>query len=335
MATDTKKKSESTAEDATSTIKVGSDSGITTPHKPRRLAPLPSGKWKVAIVLVVLLVLVVGALLIHGEVHIGEKIYAQAAGHKIYKKDIQGIKAGNKSVSDHDAATVLADKYLTQAMAQQQNVKVTASDISAAGCPSQKTNPYGYQSCVNQVYFTRLTNNNEGVYKGEFLVANFSRYVPYQSPLLAEQKQFDPKIGDTAAIAADRAYAQHFITDLYNQIHNRKISFDQAIAMEHNDPVVGEKAYPSQTHSGAFDGRISQINFLAAQSIRQKVTSIKPGQLTKPFVVAVSASSTDDSTQDSYFLVVKMDKVSGGHGKISSEQAFQQAKTKLGYKVNV
>lgn len=326
MATETKK--ESASQDA-SHIAVG-DGGkhISYRQKFKRLAR------QAAFLIIMLAVLAVAGILIRNVLH-GSGVYAQAAGHKIYKSDVQKIKGGNKSINDHDAATVLADMYLSQAMAKQNSVQVSQADIAAASCPDQKANPYGYQNCLNEVYFTKLSDNNEGLYTGKFLVANFSRYVPYESPLLDEQKKLNPKIGDKAAIAADKAYAQQFITNLYNQIKAGKISFDQAIAMEHNDPVVGEKAYPSQAHSGAFNGRLSQINLLSAMSIRQKLRNIKPGETTMPFAVPVSASSSNGSLQDAYYLVVKMDNVSGGHGKVDFQQELQQAKKKLGYKVNV
>jgi len=327
MATDTETKPESKANDQAPDIKVGGDSRSSL----QKVTGFRLNRTGKTVLLVVLIA--VAAWFLRG--HIGPKVYSQAAGHKIYKSDIQKIKTGSKSISDHDAAAVLADKYLAQAMAEQNNVTVSQTDIDNAGCTAQKANAYAYQNCVNQLYFTKLSDNNEGVYKGKFLVANFSRYIPYQSPLLDEQKKLNPKIGDTAAMAADKAYAKSFITNLYNQIKAGKISFDQAIAMEHKDPVVGEQAYPTQTHSGQFDGRLSQINLLAAQSIRKKVTNIKQGETTRPFVVPVSASSTNDSLQDSYYLVVQMDQVSGGHGKVSFEQELQQAKKKLGYKINV
>lgn len=289
--------------------------------------------WTLLFVVVVL----IGGLIVISKFHIGSKVYAQAAGHKVYKKEIEAIKVNNKSISDNTAATTLANKYLGQAMAQEQGITVSAADITAAHCPGQKTNPFGYQTCVNQLYFTKLGDKNEGIYKGKALIANFSRYIPYPSPLLEKEKALNPKIGDSAAIAADKAYAKAFITNLYNQIKSGKISFDQAIQMEHNDPQVGVKAYPSLAHSGTFNGRISQDSLISADSIRQKIANMKPGETTKPFAVVSGGSEplAGDPTGETYFLVVKMDQVSGGHGKTSFDQELQQAKKKLGYKVNV
>lgn len=331
MAVDNKTNSSSDAKDAEpAVVKTGGDGS------PQPLSPL--SKKRVLLSLFVVVIIAVAAGLIISKPNFGPKVYAQVGDHKIYKKDIQSVKANNKSVSDHDAAAVLADKYLSQAMAQKQQLTVSQSDIAAAGCPSQKANPYGYQICVNQVYFTELANKNAGAYKGKYIMASFSRYVPYQSSLLAEQKQFNPKLGDPTAIAADKAYAKAFITGLYNQIKAGTISFDQAIQMEHNDPVLGEQAspYQNQPHSGTFDGPLSQYNAFSAPSLKPKLASMKPGETTKPFVVRVSDSASDpSSTAESYFMIVRLDKVSGGHSKVDFPQALQQAKQKLGYKVNV
>lgn len=292
----------------------------------------------------VLIIVVAGlAALIISKLHPGQKVYAEAAGHKIYKKDIQSIElaAGKKTkVTDHQAAKLLADKYLLEAMAKDKGVKITQADIVAtygSGINLQKvTNPYGYQNLVNQLYMTRLSNHNRGNYTGKLLVANFSRYVPYHSALLPKQKAETPKLGDPAAIAKDKQYAQTFITSLYDKIKAKKITFDQAIQMEHNDPVVGEKGYPTQQHSGPFNGPLEQIGLLAARSIRSEITSMKAGQFSKPFVVRSSDSLTDrKSTAESYFLVVRMDKASGGNSDMTFQQELAQAKKHFGYKVNV
>lgn len=313
-----------------------------TPAPTSQIPPNRNKKVWVIAAVVVVIVAVVGTLLFQAE-HSGQKVYAEADGHKIYKRDIQSLQVvgGKKNnVTDHQAASVLADKYLTEAMARQQGVTITQADIVAVYGKSiesqKKTDPYGYQNLVNQLYLTELDNHNEGVYTGKLLVANFSRYVPYQSALLPEQKKGTPLLGDAAAINKDKQYADKFITGLYNQIKDKKITFDQAIQMEHNDPVVGKKAYATQQHSSSFDGPLKQIGLLVARSIRTKVTSMKPGQLSQPFVVQVSDSATDQtSTAESYFLVVRMDKVSGGGSDMTFQQELAKAKKHFGYKINV
>lgn len=312
----------------------GNTSGVSLPpflKHPRKELIVGAGVLGVLIIAVVV-------LSITGVLHTGPKVYAEVAGHKIYKSDIETMQTRN-DVSDKVAATVLADKYLAEAMAKEHGVTISKTEIKAQGCPNQQTSPYGYQNCVNQLYFTELASNNEGVYQGEAIIANFGRYIPYQSPLLAEYKKRSPKVGDPAAIAADRAYAQNFITGLYDQIKAGKISFDQAIQAEHNNPVLGAHttAYLSQPHSTAFDGPLSQISLLSAPTIRDKLTSMKAGELSEPFAVAVSNSATDPkSTVESYFLLVKMDQVPGGK---STDMTFQQElakdKKQLGYKINV
>lgn len=336
MATDTKNESAPQEVSPSPTTGDGGSRQLNFSYKQefKRLA-------KQAVLLLIFLLVLIGlGVLLRNVSHIGQKVYAQAAGHKIYKQDVKKLIGDNKNVSDHDAAKILADKYLTEAMAKQYGITVTDEDVQNAykgiDIKQLKTkNPYGYQNLVNETYFAKLSASNEGVYKGKLLVAHFSRYVAYQSPLLAERKAQNPNLGNQAAIAADKKYAQDFITNLYNQIKAGKITFDQAIQMEHNDPVVGEKAYPSLSHSSTFDGPLSQIDLLNAYTIYQKVNAIKPGQTTGPFVVRVSSSMYDGSTAESYFLVVRLDSRSGGDGSMDFQQALAQAKQKLGYKVYV
>lgn len=299
----------------------------------------PSKKVALAIFFLII-VIVAGILVINHKSSPGQKVYAEVAGHKIYKKDVDTLIGNTPHVSEHDAATVLADKYLTEVMAKEYGVTVTEKDIEAGSdgadiAQMKKNYPYAYQSLVNQIYFNMLSANNQGSYTGKFVVANFSRYVPYQSPLLAQKKVEDPNIGNPTAIAADKKYAYDFITNLYNQIKAGKITFDQAIQMERDDPVVGLEGYATQTQSGTFSGSLNQNGLLGATSIRPYLESLKPGQITKPFVVRASSSMHDKSTAESYYLMIELDKKSGGTSKVSFSQELNQAKKKYGYKINV
>lgn len=296
-------------------------------------------KKKLFSILLGLVVLGVFAFTAVKLLHIGNKVYAQAAGHKIYKQEIQSVLGYHSHISSHQAATVLADKYLTEAMAKQEGITVTNQDIINKFGPGitaqEKTNPYAYQYQVNQLYFDRIQNHQEGVYTGQLLVAQFSRYIPYKSPLLAEKKAAEPNIGNAAAITADKKYAQDFITGLYNQVKAGKLTFDQAIQAEHNDPVVGESAYQTLSHSGSFDTSKNQASLLQPVSAQEQIRGLKAGQISKPFVVRVSDSADGNSTAESYFLVVKMDSISGNPNGMSFDQYLAQEQKQLGYKVYV
>lgn len=269
----------------------------------------------------------------------GEKVYAEAAGHKIYKQDIDNLIGKHKNVSIHDAATVLADKYLTEELAKEQGITVTDKMLVSEygkGVIKQKTTfKYAYQNKLNQLFFTKLQAHANGVYKGEMLVANFSHHIKFY-PTLPEDKLHDPQLGNPAAIARDKKYAQDFITRLYNEITSGRINFKQAIQAEHNDPKIGLKAYPSLSHSGLFDTSSAPNPVLSVVSIRQKINSIKAGETTKPFVVRVGVSLGDpNKTAESYFLVVKIDETSGSYTGENFSQYLEQVKTRLGYEVNV
>jgi hypothetical protein len=291
-------------------------------------------KRHVAFVLMVLVVLAAGTIVVKDKLHIGEKIYAQAAGHKIYEPDVKQLIGNMKGITYHEAAVVLADKYLTEAMAKTDKISVSSQDRDVAygkDINTQKNHQkFYYQRKINELYFRKLAAFNKGIYKGEYLIANFGRNVSYPSPLLAEDEAANPNLGNLSAIAADKKYANNFITKLYNQITNHKMSFDQAIKAEHKDPEVGVEAYPTQPHSGSFDTSNGYGSFLTANLTYKKLRITKQGTMTKPFV----PSNADNGTIGSYYLVIRMDESRGG-SNVSFDQSLKQAKQKYGYKINV
>lgn len=299
-------------------------------------------KKTISIGVIVIAVIIAGGWFVldrMGKIGNGQKVYAEAAGHKVYKSEIDDLIGKNKGISEHQAAQVLADKYLTEALAKERGITVTDNDLTAQFgkdvLKQKTTNKYLYQSNLNQEYFIKLVANNNGVYKGKYLVANFSRHIQVY-PTLPEDKMQDPLLGNADAVAKDKQYAQDFITNLYNQITSGKITFDQAIQIEHNDPRVGLKAYPSLTHSGSFDTSYTPLGVLNAPSIREKINSIKAGETTKPFAVSVSVSlKNPNKTADSYFLVIHMDQTSGSYTGMDFSQYLDQAKKRLNYQVNV
>ncbi len=279
---------------------------------------------------------VIGSLLLafNGELPGQQKVYAEVAGQKILKQDIEAIKDGQSNISDEQAAITLADKYLTEAMAKDRGVKVSDGDIEAQypeAAEEKQTNRYAYQTKVNRVYFMRLSAEHQGSYKGKMLIAHFSRNVPFDSALLEEKKRQNPNLGNAQAIAADKKYAGDFINDLYNKINAGTMTFDEAMQAQRADAVVGEKGYPTLSHSRAFNGPISQIGSVD----KNILDTIKPGEISKPAVVRGASSLNDDSTSENYWLVVQLDKQSGGGQSGSFEDALNKAKKELGYKINV
>ncbi len=264
---------------------------------------------------------------------------AEVNGHLIYRQDTKKMTSKNKKINTKDAAIVLADKYLVEAIAEQQNVEVSQADLEqefGKQINDQKeSDPYTYQANINSLYFKKLGALNAGAYKGEYVVAHFSRNIAYDSPLLAEQKRFMPTIGNQAAIAADRAYAEKFINDLHTKVSSGKITFDQAMQAERKDSYLGEGAYGTLSHSRAFDTTLAQDSVLNTKSILKTINEIKPGTVTKPFVVKVPNSDKDDSKVDSFFLMVKMDSSKGGNTGKTFDEQLKQKKQELGYKINV
>ncbi len=319
-----------------------SDSGQASPSQKSQLAIKPKKKYFL-IALLFVLILATGSMILKSHLHIGKKIYAQAAGHKIYKDDVQNLIGNTKGISNRQAATVLANQYLTEAMAKEAGVTVTDQDLVSLYGPDiskqKNSNPYAYQSNVNIVYFDKLSAYNAGYYKGELLVANFSSNIAFDSPILDLQKATNPLIGNAEAVAKDKKYAKDFITKLYNQVKSGQITFDQAIQKEHNDPQVGLKAYPTLPHSGPFDTSnvgLGGTALILPESIKPRISKMKAGQLSSPFPVTVNNSLKNKNIKtESYYLVVRMDSNLGGHSGLTYDQYLAQSKKDLGYKVYV
>lgn len=264
-----------------------------------------------------------------------KKVYAQAAGHKVYEQDVRDLIGNTPNISDHDAAQVLADKYLTEALAKEQGISVGTQELEQKypEVKEQKDNKYAYQNKLNKVYFSKLQAHNNGVYKGKLLITHFSRHVEFK-PVLPEDKHNDPKLGDAQSIAQDKKYAEDLINRLYNDINSKKISFDEAIKIEQNDPKVGVKSYPTLPHSSSFDSTYVVNPILNVASIKKQISGLKAGETTKPFVVSVENSLDGKSTAESYFLIVQMDESFAGVGA-DFEQYVDEAKKRLNYEVNV
>src|SRR5690242_10485653 len=108
----TESSGQSASDKQTSGVKTGSGGFA------RRLPKTPHPRISQKTLLYTLLAIVILAgvvVVLHNRFHLGEKVYAQAAGHKIYKADVEKLIGNAKGISNHEAATVLADKYLTEA----------------------------------------------------------------------------------------------------------------------------------------------------------------------------------------------------------------------------
>ncbi|HEX5743905.1 MAG TPA: hypothetical protein VFX84_00420 [Candidatus Saccharimonadales bacterium] len=284
-------------------------------------------------------VLVGGWLVLKSVFHIGEKVYAEAAGHKIYREEVKDLIGDTKGISDHDAATALADKYFTEALAKEQGITVTDKDIQeqlgrGADLKKQKKdNHYIYQTVVNNAYFDKLQAKLNGVYKGYMIIVHFDRYIP-ATPVSDAYKKAIPQMGDPKAIKADKEYAKQFIDKLYEQLRNHKITWEEAAKMEQDDPRVGRTNYPTASHSGPFDTSKAPVTAFNAPVAQGEVSQLKKGAFTKPFPVPVYNPDTKKNPA-SYYLIVRMDSKYGGSAKGNFFTYTLDAKKRLHYAVNV
>lgn len=264
-------------------------------------------------------------------------LYAQAAGHKIYEKDLRNLLGDNNlGVSDSEAATVLADKYLLESLAKEQGIAVSDEELTTEYgkdvLKQKDENKFAYQNKLNELYFTKLAADNRGVYKGKMLVTHFSRFVPFE-PM---DKPRGSLIGNPKAIARDKKYAKDLIDRLHSDIRSGKITFDEAMKIERNDHVVGLKGYPTLSHSGTFDNSSTTDGLIKLPSVQEEIRNISPGEMSEPFVVRVGNSLENDSTAESYFLLIQLGEAFGGNkANIDFGQYLDEAKKRLEYEVYV
>lgn len=287
--------------------------------------------------LATLVVILLGGWLALNSLNFNKKVYAKVAGHKIYENEVRDMRIEGGNLSDQDIVAVLADKYLAEALAKEHNITVTEEEIKSelgGDSSEQEYSKYSYQLQVNQLYFKKLREQTEGIYKGELLVAHFSRYIALQ-PLSEEEKKAIPKMGDEAAINEDKKYAESFINELYQKVKDGKATFSEAAKQEIKNPRLGKNMYPALTHSGAFDTSKSANLLLSNPSIKQRIVDMEPGEITEPFVVQSSYDTGgEERTFESYFLVIKMDGTTGG-GVTNFEDYLDESKQRLGYEIYV
>lgn len=268
-------------------------------------------------------------LLVASSVKDDRKIYAEVAGHKIYEQELRDFIGGDSTISDQEASEVLADKYLLVELAKEQNVVVSDEEVEKEFgkqiVEEKEGNQYAYQSRLNQLYISKLQAHNRGIYKGKALVAHFSRHIPFDASISEKEKK---------DIAKDKKYAENLINKLRSDVLSKKISFEEAAKIERNDPIVGLKGYPSLSHSGPFDTSVVQDGIMRAESARDQVSKLSPGQISEPFIVEVSNSFDDSTKVEAYYMVAQIDESSGG-GSVGQDfrQYLEESKKRLGYKI--
>jgi hypothetical protein len=301
----------------------------------------PNLKNKRALVLAVCLILVVvgvGWTIAGDKFKDNRKVYAEAAGHKIYEQEVRDLVGSNKEINDYDAAKVLADKYLTQSLAKEQNILVSDQEMETEfgkAIQKQKSeNKFAYQNKLNQLYFDKLQAHHRGIYKGNYIIAHFSRNVEFH-PVLPEDKAKNPNLGNRGAIEKDKKYAENFINRLYKDVKSQKITFDEAVNIERKDQRLGINTYPTLPHSGNFDTSLRGNPVINLESIKERVQNIHPGDLTEPFVVRTGNSLDGKSTAEAYFLLIEMEESSAGEIEGTFDQYLEKAMERLDYAVYV
>jgi hypothetical protein len=295
-------------------------------------------------VLVVVVVIVVAGLVAWGYfgLRIGQKVYGEVAGHKIYKSEIVAMQKSSPHTSTRQVVQVLLQKYLDEKVAAENHVVVTAQDTQdqiKAATAGNPNNAYDRQVAINDVYESMIQAAVTDHFAGKFIIAHFDQNIPmYTSTGAMVPSEVSGGIGDPAVIAADQAYAENFITATYQKITTHKESFDQGMQAEQNDPKIGSKALGGVNHSGEFNsatGDFSNTVTINQSSVAGQIKALKAGQISKPLLAKEDVSAARDGSKllPAYYLIVDMTDVRNAH--TNYYRYMIQARQRLGYKSNV
>lgn len=252
-------------------------------------------------------------------------VYGRVNGHTVDQGAVKSFLGSAKGISDRQAAQILLDKYLTEAIGADLKVTVSSQEVTDAyeALPreDQVNKTVVQQSLRNKIFYSKLQPIAVGHFKGAFIIAHFDQ----NSAGLRS-------VGDPTKAASDKQYATDLIKSLSAKVKSGT-SFDDAIKTEQSDPNLGTVALPTATHSGAFDTSdpdIERNSVVKTEDVGMALSKLKAGQVSEPFIVRQTATPGGQRTE-LYWVIVKLDEAKDTPYK-SFGDFLDKAKVKYGYK---
>ena len=262
-----------------------------------------------------------GLLAVVGE----DKIYQKDLNEQIYGIDFQG-SVSNPVAVDSKMKKQLLDTLIEWKIAEKEAAKlgITVSDEEVGNyIKSTLDGIYESDYTINQKELTEKNVKNNllvnklkdkvvGWKEGEFFVTRFDKAYEYEMDLN------DPAIKQR--LTDEKNYAQKLIVDLYNQIGNGKITFEDAMKKAESDTVIGKPTWGGDQATYTFSGKFSRgdsINrsiFHTSDKFWDEVFKIKKDEMMKPqlfnlngsqgkheaFFATIKTTDSNDSTYKSY-----------------------------------
>jgi hypothetical protein len=269
-----------------------------------------------------------------------EKVYGSMDGFVVKESDVLPITQQLTEQSKSDVTRVLLDNAFYKRVAKDLGVELTKEQNDQISMVDAKK----YTDTQKKLFIP--TTENEflkqdlrlsliELVSGKYIIANFQTHIendtsgraPGDEKLTAAQVQ--------ALVDKEKADAKKIIDTLYADIKSNKITFDQAIQAEINDPKIGKKIAPSNPHSGDFSTAASHSDFFVGAT-KDKLFSLPLNEVSEPFEGLVTTDNQGKKTTPGFWLIVlplKQQKKNGTYQDFDSlEKNF---KNKYHYEIKI
>lgn len=267
------------------------------------------------------------------------KILGQVGDYRVHQADIDPLALDAKTYgkSTSDLVHLLLDVKLYSLAATDLHISVTDADVTASLAADNlaaatSSSRYIRLSRQRDLLETGLSHALQVSAQGKFIIAHYDQHFPNPNLPVPD--------GYTAAVqAADKTYALNLINSLESKLSAKTISFDQAIASELADPIIGQVGAPAMIQSGSFDTTDTQsvsYTVISQPDIASAIRSLKLGQISQPLTGTVAfptPASRYGTPVPGLSLIVTVTARSDGNSKYSTLSALTDAyKVKYNYR---
>ena len=240
-----------------------------------------------------------------------KKIYEQDLNEQIYGLDFKASPTNPVEVPN-EVKKELLDKLVEWEIVRQEaskmDTKVTEPEIdgrieSLLGEDYQDYNSYQKRLTRNNVsgdiLLEKITDKVVAWREGKFFIARFDRPYEYVMDLN------DPQV--IKDMEEEKAYAEKLINDLYNQVKDSKISFDEAMEIAANDSVIGIPTWGGENVTYNFSENFTKEDFIRktynafSPNFWDIVYEIRKGEISKPQMIKVKNT---DGVHDAFYAVI-------------------------------
>lgn len=279
-------------------------------------------------------------------------IIARVGSNNITKQEVQKVRddmlrAGFYIESEDKIRDLIMNYWLLILASREYQLDISDKEVLSYLQSSLSGSPQKINFDINNSYIkykgyfdllqNRLTNIVSNYGSGAYVIAHFDQNMVRNTTQLKSlsDEQYKQLLDD------DRKYATDFINKTFNELKTGKITFEQAMQIQIDDPKIGKKALNTAPQSSKF-GSMSELgpgmktsNFDSDPQFRQKIDNLKPGEFSEPFMMQVMLGANENSPKaDGIWIIAKIDSINSKGPKFDTlNAAIQFFKQKYGYEV--